>query len=555
MSHQHSGGTPWPRRLIGLAAALAIPTGISTLAVTAQAHAAAGSAYYVDCSQSDSGDGSQSSPWNSLDSVNAATFGPGDQVLFARGTTCHGALTPQGSGASGAPIVIDTYGTGPKPVIAGDGATDAVLLNNQQYWEIRNLEITDHGATAANRRGVHIVLQDFGTGNHYRLTNLTIHDVNGADTKDLGGSGGVQFDVQGNSVKTKFSDVVLDGNDIHTVDRSGINMSSDWMCRASTGYEGCNPGRTNTYYPWTDFVVQNNTVHDIGGDGIVMQYTQNGLAQNNVAYDTSARPNGDNAAIWVWNADNVTFQYNEAYATHKLPDNGDGMAWDADYGTDGTIYQYNYSHDNAGGMAMFCGCGDLAGAATTNATFRYNVSQNDGSQVLRDYGENNGMFYNNTIYEPAGSTANILTTGGPTLTIANNIIVNNGSGGYDYNGTTFTDNILSGSNTANIPPGQITSDPRLASPGSGGTGLGTVSGYQLTAGSPAIGAGTVITNNGGRDYWGDTVPATCPPDIGADQYSTPDDSSCSGSDAHPRTHPRTVTAGLTSGTNQQRYRP
>ena len=551
MSHQHSGGSSWRRRLIGLTAALAIPTGISTLAVTAQAHAAAGSAYYVDCSQSDNGDGSQSSPWNSLDSVNAATFGPGDQILFARGTTCHGALTPQGSGASGAPIVIDTYGTGPKPVIAGDGATDAVLLNNQQYWEIRNLEITNHGATAANRRGVHIVLQDFGTGNHYRLTNLTVHDVNGADTKDLGGSGGVQFDVQGNSVKTKFNDVVLDGNDIYTVDRSGINMSSDWMCRASTGYEGCNPGRTNTYYPWTGFVVQNNTVHDIGGDGIVMQYTQNGLAQNNVAYDTSARPNGDNAAIWVWNADNVMFQYNEAYATQKLPDNGDGMAWDADYGTDGTVYQYNYSHDNVGGMAMFCGCGDQAGAATTNATFRYNVSQNDGSQVLRDYGENNGMFYNNTIYEPAGSTAEILTTGGPTLTLANNIIVNNGSGGYDYNGTTFTNNILSGSSTSNIPPGQITADPQLASPGSGGTGLGTVSGYQLTASSPAIGAGAVIPNNGGHDYWGNTVPAVCAPDIGANQYSTPDDSSCSGSNAHLRT----VASGLTNGTSRKRHLP
>ena len=531
-SHQHSGGSPWRRRLIGLAAALAIPTGISTLAVNAQAHAAAaGSAHYVDCSRSDNGDGSQSSPWNSLDSVNAATFGPGDQILFARGTTCHGALTPQGSGASGAPIVIDTYGTGAKPVIAGDGATDAVLLDNQQYWEIRNLEITNHGATVQNRRGVHIVLQDFGSGNHYRLTNLTIHDVNGADTKDLGGSGGIQFDVQGNSVKTKYNDVVLDGNDIYSVDRSGINMSSDWMCRASTGYEGCNPDHSNTYYPWTDFVVQNNTVHDIGGDGIVMQYTQNGLAQNNVAYDTAARPNGDNAAIWVWNADNVTFQYNEAYATQKLSDNGDGMAWDADYGTDGTVYQYNYSHDNVGGMAMFCGCGDLAGAATTNATFRYNVSQNDGSQVLRDYGENNGTFYNNTIYEPADSTAEILTTGGPTLTVANNIIVNNGSGGYDYDGTTFTTNIMAGSNTANIPPGQISSDPQLASPGSGATGLGTVGGYQLTDGSPAIGAGTVIPDNGGLDYWGNTVPAVCPPDIGADQYSSPDDSSCSGNAA------------------------
>ncbi|MFI1092691.1 ricin-type beta-trefoil lectin domain protein [Streptomyces sp. NPDC020917] len=518
----------WRRRLTTLAAALAIPVSWLSLAAAAPAHAApaaSSSAHYVDCSKSRNGSGSQSSPWNALATVNATTFRAGDQILFARGTTCNGTLAPKGSGVSGSPIVVDTYGTGAKPLIAGGGASDAVLLTNQQYWEIRNLEVTNHGATAGNRRGVHIVLQDYGTGSHYRITNLTVHDVNGDGVKDLGGSAGIQFDVFGTSVKTKFNDVVVDGNDVYSVDRSGINMSTAWKCRASIGYPSpCQYG-VDTYYPWTGFVVQNNTVHDIGGDGIVMQYTQNGLAQNNVAYDTAARWYGSNAAIWDWNADNVTFQYNEAYRTHKLPDNGDGMAWDADYGTDGTVYQYNYSHDNEGGMAMFCGCGG-GSTSTTNAVFRYNVSQNDAGQVLRDAGESNGWFYNNTIYEPEGATAPILTSGRSSLTFANNLIVNHGSGGYQYSGTSFTNNLISG-NTSNAPGGQILADPKLKSPGSAGTGIGTVGGYQLTAGSPAIGAGRVIPGgNGGRDFWGDPVPSVCAPDIGADQLSTPDDASC-----------------------------
>ncbi|MEV6007047.1 ricin-type beta-trefoil lectin domain protein [Streptomyces sp. NPDC051976] len=523
MSPHHPPRARWRRRLAALAAAVSLPAAMVTLAAAAPAQAA-GTAHYVNCSKASNGKGTQSSPWNSLATVNATTFRAGDQILFARGTTCNGTLAPKGSGASGAPIVVDTYGTGAKPIIAGGGASDAVLLTNQQYWEIRNLEVTNHGATAANRRGVHIMLTDYGTGNHYRLTNLTVHDVNGDGVKDLNGSSGIQFDVFGTAVKTKFNDVVVDGNDVHTVDRSGINMSTTWKCRASIGWPApCQSGVTN-YYPWTGFVVQNNTVHDIGGDGIVMQYTQDGVAQHNVAYDTAARWYGSNAAIWDWNADNVTFQYNEAYHTHKLPDNGDGMAWDADYGTDHTVYQYNYSHDNEGGMAMFCGCGG-AGTSTTNAVFRYNVSQNDAGQVLRDAGENNGWFYNNTVYEPAGSTANILTSGRSSLTVANNIFVNNGSGGYDYSGTRFTDNIMTG-NTSGIPSGQITADPQLQSPGSGGTGIGTVNGYQLTAGSPAIGAGRVIPDNGGRDYWGHHVPSVCAPDIGADQLSTPNDASC-----------------------------
>jgi hypothetical protein len=46
------------------------------------------------------------------------------------------------------------YGGGVKPVIEGDGlAEDAVLLKNQEYWEIRNRELTNAGSTPSIRRG------------------------------------------------------------------------------------------------------------------------------------------------------------------------------------------------------------------------------------------------------------------------------------------------------------------------------------------------------------------------------------------------------------------
>ncbi|MGW4244668.1 hypothetical protein [Nocardia sp. NPDC004722] len=483
---------------------------------------AADTGYHVDCSADGNGSGTQESPWNSLDAVNnfSGGFKPGDQILLKRGTSCSGTLSPKGSGAAGSPIVLDAYGSGAKPLIEGKGAPEALRLHNQQYWEIRNLEITNTGPSEANRRGVYIRLQDFGTGSYYRLTNLTVHDVNGDGTKDLGGSSGIQFDVLGTKTKTKFDDVVLDGNEVYNVNRSGINMSTTWNCRASVGWAGC-PEHVETYYPWTGFVVRNNTVHGIGGDGIVMQYTDHGLAEYNVAYDTANRANDANAAIWVWNADHVTFQFNEAYLTRKLPDNNDGQAWDADYGTDGTIYQYNYSHDNEGGMAMFCGCGD-GDSATANAVFRYNVSQNDQDLVVRGAGATNGMFHNNTIYIPAGSTAKVLEANSDSqITFANNIIVNEGSGGYAYEGAdiTFSNNVLYG-NHPNGPSGQITADPKLTDPGTGGTGLNTVNGYQLGDGSPALGAGKTIPDNGGRDYFGNPVPNGCAPDIGAHQRST-----------------------------------
>src|SRR5699024_10694103 len=139
-------------------------------------------------------------PVNNLEAINSTTFEPGDQILFLAGTACEGTLRPQGSGTSGAPIVIDTYGEGDKAQINGGGIDATVQLWNQEYWEIRNLEITnidphedDH--YQHERRGVVIALKDFGQGDHYRLEGLQIHDVYGEGKKDLGGSGGIQLEV------------------------------------------------------------------------------------------------------------------------------------------------------------------------------------------------------------------------------------------------------------------------------------------------------------------------------------------------------------------------
>ena len=107
--------------------------------------------FYLDCSAAGPGSGTQSSPWNSLARVNAFAFIPGDQLLLNRGTTCNGSLTPQGSGSATAPIVIDAYGTGAQPAINGGSAQEAVMLFNQQYWEINNLEVV-----GGNLYGVYI---------------------------------------------------------------------------------------------------------------------------------------------------------------------------------------------------------------------------------------------------------------------------------------------------------------------------------------------------------------------------------------------------------------
>ena len=137
--------------------------------VTPPARSAA--VYYLDCAASHDGDGKQATPWNSLTSVNAFTFIPGDHFLLKRGTSCNGALAPQGSGTANAPIVIDAYGTGAQPVISGGSAEEALKLFNQQYWEINNLEVT-----GGNRYGVYVSGNTAHQSiNHIYLRNLNVH--------------------------------------------------------------------------------------------------------------------------------------------------------------------------------------------------------------------------------------------------------------------------------------------------------------------------------------------------------------------------------------------
>lgn len=125
----------------GMAALLVGMTVASACAVVGApvAHAAP-SAFYVDCAASSGGDGTAASPWNTLGAVNSHTFGPGDRLLFKRGTSCLGTLSPQGSGSATAPFTISDYGSGAnRAVIDGNGSTAAVHLVNVQHVALTDL--------------------------------------------------------------------------------------------------------------------------------------------------------------------------------------------------------------------------------------------------------------------------------------------------------------------------------------------------------------------------------------------------------------------------------
>ncbi len=352
--------------------------------------------YYVDSAAgSDSNAGtSHSTPWKTLEKVNAASFQAGDRILLKSGSVWHGQLAPPSSGAEGLPIVIDRYDTGPKPRIEGAGMVeDAVRLYNVQFIEVRNLDVSNHGDAAAVRRGVHIFLDNFGTGKHIVVAGLYIHDVNGSNQRK--DNGGIIFRTNGNQTPSRFDGLTLERNIVLRVDRSAIAAQSYHAMR-------------RRWFPSLHVVIRDNFVDDIGGDGIVPWATDGVLVEHNIARNCNRRANTYNAGIWPWSADNSVFQLNEASLTRTTQD---GQGFDSDYNSRGTVFQYNYSHDNEGGFMLVCTPGrrnpeDNIG--NTGTIIRRNISRNDRARIFHISGGDDVTIEENAIYVGPGLDVQML---------------------------------------------------------------------------------------------------------------------------------------------------
>src|SRR5699024_2650360 len=295
--------------------------------------AVTGTRYFVDCSAPEEGTGEQDSPFADLEAINAVELDPGDQVLFRRGATCTGMFQPQGSGTAEAPVVVDAYDAEADALARIDAAGEpqAVYLYNVEHYEVRNLELTnftdDEGdfASGSVRRGLTVAIEDIGVGQGYTITDLYIHTVRGENKKDNGGSGGIQLEVHGSQTPTTYRDVETAHTTVRATNRSGINMSTTWWGRPEVQSPDGN------YYAWDPMYIHDNFVTDVGGDGIVLQYASGSRVEHNTVEDVANTKdgqsmNGANAAVWPWNADDVSFRYNHVFGTVRGEDNNDGQA-------------------------------------------------------------------------------------------------------------------------------------------------------------------------------------------------------------------------------------
>lgn len=548
-------------------------TPIASLPIIAiLATAAHATTYYVDSSApegSDSGPGTLAAPWQSLNKVNATTFSPGDTILLKKDSKWSGqALHPRGSGTAGHPIKIDMYGRGQnKPKIDGNGVNKAcecsepqvhpihgaVYLYDQDYWEIRNLEVTNKyeepgsvctmvGISARNSR-------NHPDAKHIYIGNNTVHDVTGYVAGVYGNNAGIAITSDMNTAdpcptwpsacpaNPVWDDVTIENNTIYNVDRIAVFVGGEWPYPGGLDSQSLFPRRISHVN------IRNNELHDIGGDGILTTHSIYVTIENNVLHDSGSKIAGFANATGIWTAltSYSVIQYNEVYR-YGIGASGDGEAFNADWGTMHQIIQYNYSHDNPKGFLMICEVDPPGGPiAITNLRVRYNISYNDGTGAFRfdcstgtfPHGSDGVDINNNLIYlSQASNNVRVFYWGGDPVGpsdgaayIYNNIFYAATGAVMTFppwtscaaGGQCFANNVYFGTVSGTPPPDYVaanTFDPRLVNPTSPGIGRATTDGLKLKAGSPALGSGyapgwgiDTQSNLGPFDFWGNPVAA------------------------------------------------
>lgn len=498
-------------------------------------------AFYVDSENGDdSADGmTPETAWKTLTKVNETQLIGGDCILLKAGSVFEDqALSIKSGGTAENPIIIDMYDgdvvgaeAGERPHIKGNGKNSfeyqgnqisyGLHIKNASHVQVNNVEISNQGDTRKLSVGLCVEAAGCGVMQGVHINNVYIHDVNGTYEEKTLPNGGLYYVVSDHSNNTRFDDIQVVNNIVKRVSRTGISIGTTSASSFWDGHGGLIPQEVLDAYAHTNVLIRNNYVEESGGDAIVPMFSIKPVIEYNISNGASQNTKHTsmyNAGIWPWRCEDAVFQYNECYGTIL---NGDGQAYDCDWSR-GTIYQYNYSHDNEGGFILICQ------SEVLDSIVRYNISQNDQRCLFLTSNTHNADVYNNTFYIGEGLDTEVVEDVGGVATLKNNIFYNLGTSTTTTWGRNFSyeNNLYYGYDSTPEDSRKIIADPMFTDPGTGGTGvlgdsaIDTLGGYRLQEDSPAIDAGLEIENNGGRDYFG-TPLTDGKTDIGAAEYAEP----------------------------------
>ena len=458
-----------------------------------------------------------------FDALRQATFAPGDNVLFERGRVFNGMFAPTAVGASGNPITISAFGTGNKPVIQNNGVihphptranrtvSAGVLLFNAEYVHLNNLEITNNngGDQAEDLFGIYVLAEDTGRyHNEIYIEDNYVHRINGAVAGRRRGGIHIHGYSPTSSDTATYNDVRIVNNVVDQIGGVGIATDIDDLVNAHDF-----PG-THRENAMTNLYVAHNWIGNTGRNTVILRDSDYAMCEYNTSCNSSRHSSGH--SFFNFRTIGLTFQHNEAYGNTGPGDEPDRGGFDADYNSKGTVIQYNYSHSNN----WFCG---IMKRGNADVTIRYNLSINEelGSYF---YGFEDEMaltdakIYNNTHYFDRTLNPEIMVRDRTPLesTFNNNIFHAVDSGIMGVNASNGVNNAYNTNVYCNIgiptlETNGFAQDPMFLSPGAEPydvdmmNGRDVLAGYMLSANSPYINNGVAISNNGGRDFWGNPV--------------------------------------------------
>lgn len=300
---------------------------------------------------------------------------------------------------------------------------------------------------------------------------------------------------------TTFNDILIENNTVENCQANGIT---------TTNVKGT---LDDVDFRHTNVVIRGNTIHNVTRSGIIPIYTNGVLVEHNKVDRFQSTNEGYGCGIWCDRANGMVFQYNEVCNGQN---GNDGMAFNLDDMTRDGIIQYNYTHDNYGGGYMLH---VRQKSYNRNNTIRFNLSVNDSgvftahnAQIVA-VGETDitklesAKVYHNTfvsnqdchaVYEgdEVAYTNNIWYFTNPTVATRQQCFQPGAN-------STFHNNVYVGC-VAPTDQSKHTEDPQFV----GGTNLfgldktAAFAAASLKSSSPYVGAGVTVADNGGKDILG-----------------------------------------------------
>ena len=508
---------------------------------------------------------SSQTPIKSISRLNTFNFFPGDSILFKSGDTFLGMFWLKGSGDSSHPIVVDTYGGLDKASINGDGYQSCILLFNNEFISINNLDISNENSHLDSLGNIKLLAgfsgasNTWGSGKNVRFgikivatsksltgfsfNNLKIHDIYPSPvlSQNIHKGYGIKIESQSDTLSflyNRISDLKIYNCDISKTGHYGI-----WV--KSLGLNGIDSVKNS------NINILECNFEDTGGSGFVPNKSKNILVQNSSFNHSGSsidpRMWKRGSGLWTFDCKDVIVQHNYFMNAHGPQDS---YGAHIDYGNENVVFQYNYSYNNEGGFAEILG-------DNINCGYRYNISVNDGYRLDPNNSSwdkkgkifwisnfcgsgprcpNVGSFiYNNTIFVNDSLNPEIYFW--PNIGdvhLYNNLIYVGSYGNKIPTLLQNTSNILNISHNifydssrldldSDLMNNAIFENPQLVN--SFNQGVNNPLFYKIQNSSIAIGNGKLISgsndstnylnNNGGKDYFGNLVSNSLLPNIGA----------------------------------------